>query len=159
MGGILEEWQYSYGAYYGAVTNCTMPAGPIGVGIAGYVTLMQNDYPSLLNAIALTGPVAVSVDASSWHAYEGGVFSGCDQASPDINHAVVAVGYGVESDGQAYWLVRNSWSPAWGERGYIKLARQVSSAEWCIYKCLDVALRRGYYIYTYLPQFRGFCRL
>ena len=73
MGGILEEYQYGYGAYYGQVTNCTMPAGPLKAAIAGYVTLEQNDYPSLLNALAVAGPVAVSVDASSWFAYEGKV--------------------------------------------------------------------------------------
>jgi C1A family cysteine protease len=28
-----------------------------------------------------------------------------------------------------YWLVRNSWSPAWGEQGYIKLLRQDSQKE------------------------------
>jgi cathepsin L len=38
------------------------------------------------------------------------------QESPDIDHAVVLMGYGTEN-GQKYWLVRNSWSPSWGELG------------------------------------------
>lgn len=54
----------------------------------------------------------------------GGVFDGCDLSSPDINHAVVAVGYGEEADGTKYWLVRNSWAPTWGEKGYIRLLRK-----------------------------------
>jgi len=75
-----------------------------------------------MNAIATVGPIAISVDASSWGAYESGIFDGCNLASPDIDHAVVLVGYG-EENGSNYWLVRNSWSPAWGERGYIRVAR------------------------------------
>ena len=44
-------------------------------------------------------------DASNWGAYKGGIFNGCNQAKPDIDHAVVLVGYG-EENGQKYWLVR-----------------------------------------------------
>ncbi|RYH28372.1 hypothetical protein EON65_12430 [archaeon] len=40
----------------------------------------------------------------------------------DIDHAVVLVGYG-EDQGNKYWLVRNSWSPGWGEKGYIRVRR------------------------------------
>jgi C1A family cysteine protease len=38
-----------------------------------------------------------------------------------VNHAVAAVGYGVEK-GQSYYIVRNSWGAYWGELGYIKIA-------------------------------------
>lgn len=34
-----------------------------------------------------------------------------------------------EADGTKYWLVRNSWSPAWGEKGYIKLLRADSQKD------------------------------
>ena len=37
--------------------------------------------------------------------------------------AVQLVGYGTESGGD-YWLVRNSWGPNWGDKGYIKLKRE-----------------------------------
>lgn len=43
----------------------------------------------------------------------------------DLNHAVVLYGYGTDQEtGEDYWLVRNSWSPTWGEDGYIRLYRQ-----------------------------------
>lgn len=47
------------------------------------------------------------------------------QTNPDLNHAVQLVGYGTDPKDGDYWLVRNSWSPVWGERGYIRLRREV----------------------------------
>jgi len=41
-------------------------------------------------------------------------------------HALVMVGYGVEKQGAdqtPYWLLQNSWGPAWGDHGYIKVLR------------------------------------
>ena len=83
-----------------------------------------------MNAIARVGPVVISVDASTWHSYSSGIFNGCNQVSSDINHAVTLVGYG-EENGQKYWTVRNSWSPSWGEKGYIRLARSDSDDTNC----------------------------
>lgn len=38
----------------------------------------------------------------------------------DVNHAVLAVGYGVEN-GTPYWLIKNSWGADWGVDGYFKM--------------------------------------
>merc|ERR1712232_39706 len=44
-----------------------------------------------------------------------------------LNHAVTLTGYGqvkhTEYGTVYYWLVRNSWSATWGEKGYIRLRR------------------------------------
>jgi len=130
--GILEDFQWGYTGYTGQNANCSdMPNLSPKAAISGYVQLPENNYTALLNALAFEGPVSISVDASNWGAYSEGIFSGCSTTTSDIDHAVVAVGYGVEPDGKKYWLVRNSWSPTWGEKGYIKLARDDGDEESC----------------------------
>lgn len=129
--GALEEYELGYNAYYNGDSACGVTDEMLPKAtISGYTQLPANNYTALMNAIQV-GPVAVSVDASTWHAYENGIYSGCNQETPDINHAVTLVGYGEESSGDKYWLVRNSWSASWGEAGYIKLARTDNDEEVC----------------------------
>jgi cathepsin L len=123
--GLYQEYQYGYESYYGKDYECALPglSKPVAT-VNGYVKLAGNNYTELMNAVATVGPVAINVDASTWHAYESGVFNGCNQEVPDVNHVVVTVGYGVDADTkEKYWLVRNSWSPGYGEQGYIRLLR------------------------------------
>lgn len=124
--GLYDEFQLPYTEYYGQEAQCILPSNTQPKAkISGYVKLEENNYEQLLHAVANYGPIAVSVDASSWHSYASGVFDGCNQLNPDINHAVVLVGYGTDTKtNQDYWLVRNSWSASWGENGYIRLLRR-----------------------------------
>ena len=107
--------------YQGADAPCDPTAGKA-AKTGGFVKLPENDANALLAAIAQVGPISISVDASAWSFYGGGIFNGCNAAAPDIDHAVQAVGYGTDA-GQDYWLVRNSWSAGWGEAGFIRLYR------------------------------------
>lgn len=63
------------------------------------------------------GPMSISVDASAWQYYRGGVLraSACGRR---LDHAVQLVGFNV---GHGYWIVRNSWGERWGEHGFIRL--------------------------------------
>lgn len=91
-------------------------------GIKGYAVVPTNDYESVMNAVAKTGPVAVAIAANGIFRYESGVFH--SSGASDINHAVVLVGYGTdEKSGEDYYLVRNSWGANWGEDGYIRVKR------------------------------------
>jgi len=76
----------------------------------------------IMNLLYLYGPMPVAVDASNWSYYYGGIFSGSCSIVP--NHAVTLVGYGTDSYGNNYWLIKNSWGTYWGESGYIKLPRR-----------------------------------
>ncbi|KAJ0795435.1 putative zingipain [Helianthus annuus] len=97
------------------------------VCIDGYEGLPANDEQSLLKAVA-NQPVSVFIEAASrdFQFYSGSlycIFTG--KCGTGLDHDVVVVGYGTEA-GKNYWLVRNSWGAEWGEKGYVKIERNVT---------------------------------
>jgi cathepsin L len=129
-GGLASEWTYPYISYFGSNFNCRNSTTPF-ARLASYNVLPSNTYVPVMNALATTGPLAVNVDASSWSSYETGVFDGCNQQNPDIDHVVQLVGYGTDPSQGDYYLVRNSWNPGWGEDGYIRLKRTSNEQTRC----------------------------
>jgi len=127
-GGLSSEWTYSYQSYYGSnFPKCFFAdSTPAVAFLSNFTVLPSNQYEPVITAVSTVGPLAVNVDAGAWSSYETGVFSGCNQTNPDINHVVNLVGYGVDPRLGPYYLIRNSWTPAWGEAGYIRLARSSS---------------------------------
>jgi len=126
LGGLSTEWAYPYTSYYGdsSMCNYTYRVKPI-AKIVGYVNLPSNDAQPIIQHLNNHGPLVINVDASTWSSYETGVFDGCNQTNPDINHVVQLVGMGSDPDYGDYWLVRNSWTPFWGENGYIRVRRTI----------------------------------
>jgi len=123
-GGLSTEWTYPYMSYFGGNFTCNTQQrlNPV-AQLSGYVNLPSNLNTPVLNHLATTGPLAITIDASAWSFYESGVFNGCNQTNPDLDHGVQLVGYGTDSSAGDYWLVRNSWGAGWGEIGYIRIAR------------------------------------
>jgi len=133
LGGLPSEWTYPYTSG-GAAGNGTCHGLPLtpqhahsgsvmaAATLTGHVSLPSNEPDPLLKALATLGPLTISVAAGDWHDYESGIYDGGNATNPELDHLVQLVGYG-EDDGKLYWLVRNSWTPEWGENGYIRLAR------------------------------------
>ena len=76
---------------------------------------------------ALTeGPVAVSIAVTeSMSFYSGGVFNdpACGYGKDaTLVHAVTAIGWGSDDDFGDYWIIKNSWSNAWGMDGYVYIS-------------------------------------
>lgn len=77
-----------------------------------------------LKTLVSQGVCDVAIDASAWsfQAYTSGIYDEPACSSEFLDHAVGLVGYGTEN-GVDYWIVRNSWGPDWGEKGYIRMSR------------------------------------
>uniref|UniRef100_A0A3B4UWV3 Cathepsin L.1 n=2 Tax=Seriola dumerili TaxID=41447 RepID=A0A3B4UWV3_SERDU len=120
-GGIDTEDSYPYEAEDG---ECRFNPATIGAKCTGYVDVKQGDEDALKEAVATIGPVSVGIDASqsSFQLYESGVYDEPECSSTELDHGVLAVGYGSEN-GQDYWLVKNSWGLQWGDKGYIMMTR------------------------------------
>ena len=72
------------------------------------------------------GPCSVAIDASheSFQFYNTGVYREPECSPENLDHGVLAVGYGVDAhSGEAYWLIKNSWGTSWGDGGFVKMAR------------------------------------
>jgi cathepsin L len=107
--------------------NCAFDPSKIGANASAFVVLTPGDENILKEAVANVGPISVAIEANdNFSNYAGGVYDDpeCHSDIDVINHAVLIVGYGTDSDtGKDYWLVKNSWNTSWGEEGYIKMVR------------------------------------
>jgi hypothetical protein len=80
--------------------------------------------PDKVYSLLRNGPLMVGIDGGQGlQYYSSGIFTA---TCSEDNHAVILAGYGVEN-GTEYWLVRNSWSPSWGESGYVRVKRNDTS--------------------------------
>lgn len=120
-GGIDTEASYPYEARDG---HCRFKPADIGATVAGFTDVPEGDEAALTQAIAAVGPISVAIDAShfSFQLYHTGVYYEKRCSSTRLDHGVLAVGYGTE-DGQDFYWVKNSWGVSWGQKGYIKMAR------------------------------------
>merc|ERR1712142_100363 len=119
--GTDTEESYPYEAMD---DDCRYHREDRGATDVGFVDIPQGNEDALKAALATVGPVSIAIDASrsSFQFYSTGVYDEPNCSPMNLNHGVLAVGYGTEN-GQDYWLVKNSWGPGWGDEGYIKMTR------------------------------------
>lgn len=96
--------------------------------ITGYQDVPANDEKALLQAVS-NQPISVAIDAGedAFRFYSSGIFTG--KCGTSLDHGVTAIGYGTDTDGTNYWLVKNSWGTGWGEGGYIRMQRDIDARE------------------------------
>ncbi|EZA62330.1 Cathepsin L [Ooceraea biroi] len=121
--GLDTEKSYPY---EGENDRCRYNPRNSGATDLGYVDIAQGNEEKLKAAVATMGPISVAIDASheSFHFYSEGVYYEPQCDPENLDHGVLVVGYGTEpTTGEDYWLVKNSWGETWGQKGYIKMAR------------------------------------
>lgn len=131
-GGGLEIYAFDYAnknpleletdyTYKGKNNHCVANKAKELVQALSHAQVTPRSVSGLKAAVA-AGPTCVSVNAGDTHFmyYNGGVLV-APSCGTNLDHAVTAVGYGVEN-GVEYLIVRNSWGTGWGEDGYIRMA-------------------------------------
>jgi len=120
-GGLETETRYPYTAQDG---TCQSNTEYFRTDISGYQDITSGSEPDLQTAVANIGPISVAIDAgqNSFQFYSGGVYYSKGCSPTNLDHGVLAIGYGVYQ-GTDYWLVKNSWGTSWGLQGYIMMSR------------------------------------
>uniref|UniRef100_A0A3Q1MG27 Cathepsin W n=1 Tax=Bos taurus TaxID=9913 RepID=A0A3Q1MG27_BOVIN len=106
--------------------------------------ILQACEQSMARHLATEGPITVTINMTLLQQYQKGVIKAtpttCDPTQ--VDHSVLLVGFGktklVEGRqgkaasfgsyarprrSMAYWILKNSWGPQWGEEGYFRLHR------------------------------------
>jgi C1A family cysteine protease len=133
-GGLCTEDSYPYTSGTGNTGTCLTTCKPVSAAkVASYVKVTPYSDSALMTALTI-GPVSIALEADtrSFQLYNSGIYSdytGCGGANPQLDHAVVLVGYG-SSNGVDYYIMRNSWGTTWGDqtdgnvnKGYMMMAR------------------------------------
>ncbi|CAH2056991.1 unnamed protein product, partial [Iphiclides podalirius] len=98
--------------------------------ISGHVNVTQNSVSALKIAIRRHAPTVVIVDAKakSFITHKKGVLydDRCGKRRKQLNHAVLAVGWG-EKRGEPHFILKNSWSSKWGEGGYVRVQARANT--------------------------------
>ncbi|KAJ8718240.1 hypothetical protein PYW08_002477 [Mythimna loreyi] len=111
-----------YTPYKGKELQCRAESVPAVTRISGHLNVTKDNVLALKVAIKKYGPTVVLIDgqATSFVNYKKGYYHDgrCKQNSH--NHAVLAVGWMVHR-GETYFILKNSWTTAWGEEGYVRM--------------------------------------
>lgn len=82
--------------------------------------MVGSSYDDFKQALRIE-PINISFavgNAFMW--YSTGVYDGEGDCAQNLNHAMQAVGFGVDN-GVEYTWIRNSWAETWGIDGYAKV--------------------------------------
>ncbi|XP_033734372.1 putative cysteine proteinase CG12163 isoform X2 [Pecten maximus] len=121
LGGLETEARYKY---EGEDERCIFNRSDVKVTINSSVSI-SSDETEMAAWLAKNGPISIGINAFVMQFYMGGISHPwsffCNPK--ELDHGVLIVGYGVDQNGTPYWVVKNSWGPDWGEKGYYLVYR------------------------------------
>ncbi len=133
--GIDTEMSYPY---LGTDGSCNYNRSQSSANVSDVVMLPRGNMTVLYNALATVGPISVALDAEEdFQMYSSGIFNSTACSNTMLDHAVLAVGYGVAASNQSFLIIKNSWGTDWGMDGYIYFSTEIDNmcgiAQHCSY--------------------------
>ena len=123
--GIDTEDSYPYNA---SDNQCSYNKTHSGATVKSVVKLPNGSMPAFYHALGTIGPLSVAIDAEDdFQFYKNGIFNSTTCSKEFLDHAVLAVGYGISPDNHKYIIVKNSWGSDWGMDGYIYFSGDVDN--------------------------------
>lgn len=138
--GLVMELQLPYeeaedtsrGVTSGNSSTCGYNQGSAAASIANWEQVVGKDCSSskdptqLLKMALQNQPISVAINSGdSFKDYKTGIYhcpnNGNFKDSREIDHAILLVGYNKEPSGDEYWILKNSYSTQWGEKGFLRL--------------------------------------
>ncbi|XP_075401492.1 cathepsin W [Tenrec ecaudatus] len=100
--------------------------------------MLQDNEQIIAQYLAIHGPITVTINSLLLQHYQEGVIkptpAACDPRL--VDHSVLLMGFGKSKEMRTetqqgrtqgrpipYWILKNSWGPNWGEKGYFRLHR------------------------------------
>lgn len=127
QGGVSDSEHYPYEAKNDTCRFDKITLNNVvNMKLSGYSTLEpKGDEEMLKRMVASFGPISVAFAGGNdkFIYYDWGVLDNPDCNKEILDHEALLVGYGKDRNGSEYWLVKNSFGIRWGEKGYIKMAR------------------------------------
>jgi hypothetical protein len=138
-GGLMDN-AFKYNEKYALETEATYPyeakrgtceysATKGEVSSSSYVDVAANSPTALQTAVAI-GPVSVAIEADKlvFQSYTSGIIDST-KCGTSLDHGVLVVGYGHDDTlKQDYWLLKNSWGVTWGEKGFFRILRDMTTS-------------------------------
>jgi C1A family cysteine protease len=142
MGGLMDQ-AFSYAEANALETEEEYPYkgwnfggscqadGSGSVTVASFTDVPTSDHDAFISALTQQ-PVSIAIQANQmvFQMYSGGIIMADAGCGTDLDHGVLAVGFGNDGDTQ-YVIVKNSWGPEWGEEGYVRLEATESGPGVC----------------------------
>ncbi|XP_054266067.1 uncharacterized protein LOC128988613 isoform X4 [Macrosteles quadrilineatus] len=126
LGGLETEDEYPYEAEN---ESCKFNKTEARATVTSSVNITTNE-TQIAQWLYKNGPISIGINANAMQFYMGGVSHPLKFlcSKDQLDHGVLLVGFGVHRSTirhkiLPYWLVKNSWGPHWGEKGYYRVYR------------------------------------
>lgn len=103
------------------------------IPVRGWETFQATDCASIERTVLIT-PVVITIDTAPLKFYQSGIFDMKD--CPVLIDGLMLIVAGGNNNGTNYYTAKNSWGSNWGEKGFIRLSRDISQHDGICGMCI-----------------------